>query len=114
MIYKRRLLAMLLGALFAVAGARPARALDLGKLLGHGDNDPTLETFKLIHVRDLKAVMSDGRGPVYVYDANNASTRSQFGVIPEAALLPSYDKYDLSILPPNKRARLVFYCTNWL
>ena len=114
MIYKRGLLAMMLGAALAVAGVTPARALDLGALLGHGESDPTLETFKLIHVRDLKAEMSDGKGNVYLFDANDASVRNQFGVIPGAALLPSDDRYDLSLLPDKKDSRLVFYCTNWL
>jgi hypothetical protein len=112
MISRRALPAMML--IGALAGANPARALDLGKLLGYGNNDPTLETFKLIHVRDLKTLISDGKGSVYIYDANAASTRAQFGVIPGAALLPSYDKYDLSLLPADKQARLVFYCANWL
>jgi hypothetical protein len=114
MIYRRVLLGITLIAATAIAAPRPAQALDLGKLLGYGNNDPTLETFKLIHVRDLKALMSDGKGAVYIYDANNASTRAQYGVMPGAALLPSYDKYDLSMLPADKRARLVFYCANWL
>jgi hypothetical protein len=114
MFYWCRSLAITLIAALAIAGASPARALDLGKLLGYGNNDPTLETFKLIHVRDLKALMSDGRGAVYIYDANVASTRTQFGVIPGATLLPSNDKYDPAILPTDKHSRLVFYCANWL
>src|SRR5216683_3133897 len=115
MFYRRGLLAMtLMIAALAILGAPPARALDLGKLLGYGNNDPTLETFKLIHVRDLKAQMNDGQGPVYIYDANVASTRTQFGVIPGATLLPSNDKYDTSILPKDRHSRLVFYCANWL
>ncbi len=114
MTYKRGLLVLALIAMFTVAKASPVWALDLGQLMGHGDNDPTLETFKIIHVSDLKGLMRDGKGAVYVYDANNASTRAQFGEIPGAVLLVSYDKYDLSVLPPNKRSRLVFYCANWL
>ena len=105
---------MLMIAAIAIAGAPPARALDLGKLLGYGNNDPTLETFKLIRVRDLKTLMRDGKGAVYIYDANVASTRTQFGVIPGATLLTSDDKYDPATLPPDKHARLVFYCANWL
>ncbi|HVN90742.1 MAG TPA: hypothetical protein VMT61_13080 [Candidatus Binataceae bacterium] len=114
MIYRRGLLAFATVALLATATAIPARAVDFGQLLGHGDNDPTLETFKLIHVSDLKNLMKDGKGEVYIFDANNASTRAQFGEIPGAVLLTSYDKYDLAVLPPDKHARLVFYCANWL
>ena len=114
MYYKRGTIAMMLIGALALGVASPARALDLGKLLGYGDKDPTLETFKLIHVPDLKALMSDGKGAVYIYDANVASTRTQFGVIPGATLLTSDDKYDTAILPQDKHSRLVFYCANWL
>ena len=114
MFYRRGLIAITLIAALTFAAVTPARSLDFGKLLGYGNNDPTLETFKLIHVRDLKALMNDGKGPVYIYDANVASTRTEFGVIPGATLLPSDDKYDPAILPPDKHARLVFYCANWL
>jgi hypothetical protein len=114
MSYQRKLIPVVLIAALAIVAVRPARALDLGKLLGFGNNDPTLETFKLIHVRDLKALMGDGKGSVYIYDANVASTRIQFGVIPGATLLSSDDNYDPSILPQDKHSRLVFYCANWL
>jgi hypothetical protein len=114
MYYKPGMIAMTLIAALALAAPSPARALDLGKLLGYGNSDPTLETFKLIHVQDLKALMSDGKGAVYIYDANVASTRTKFGVIPGATLLTSDDKYDPSILPQDKHSRLVFYCANWL
>ncbi len=114
MLFRRRVSTLALLAILSAAGAMPARAIDFGQLLGHGDNDPTLETFKLIHVSDLKNLMKDGKGEVYIYDANNASTRAQFGEIPGAVLLTSYDKYDFAVLPPDKHARLVFYCANWL
>jgi len=114
MNYRRGLLAFALIAILATAATLRARAIDFGQLLGHGDNDPTLETFKIIHISDLKGLMKDGKGAVYIFDANNASTRAQFGEIPGAALLPSYDKYDLSMLPADKHSRLVFYCANWL
>ncbi len=114
MFHQRKLIAMTLIAALSIGAIAPVHALDLGKLLGYGNNDPTLETFKLIHVRDLKALMSDGKGAVYIYDANVASTRTQFGVIPGATLLPSDDKYDPAILPQDKHSRLVFYCANWL
>lgn len=101
-------------SLVALGIPRVAHALDLGRLLGHGDNDPTLETFKLIHVADLKNLLADKDIKVHVYDANVAETREQFGVIPGATLLASHDQYDLSLLPPDKHAKLVFYCANWL
>jgi hypothetical protein len=108
----------LLGAAFvigaAVIGAVSARAFNLSQLLGHGDNDPTLETFSLIHVADLKTLLMTSKSPVHIYDANVASTRTQYGVIPGATLLDSDDKYDLAVLPSDKKAKLVFYCANSL
>ena len=94
--------------------APTARAFDLSQLLGHGDNDPTLETFALIHVADLKAMMNNTQSPVHIYDANGASTRAQYGAIPGATLLSSDDHYDLAILPQDKKSKLVFYCANTL
>jgi hypothetical protein len=92
----------------------PTYALDFGQLLGHGSSDPTLETFKIIHVTDLRALMAKPGADVHIYDANGAGTRQKYGVIPGATLLDSDDKYDLSVLPSDKHAKLVFYCANWL
>jgi hypothetical protein len=100
--------------LAALASAISARAFDLSQLMGYGNSDPTLETFSIIHVADLKALMNDGRNPVHIYDANVASTRTEYGVIPGATLLDSDDKYDLAVLPQDKKAKLVFYCANSL
>jgi hypothetical protein len=108
---------ILLGATFLAGLATapaPARALDLGHLLGYGNNDPTLDTFKLIHVADLKTMMSNDGKSLHIYDANVAETRSKYGVIPGATLLDSDNNYDLAVLPSNKNAKLVFYCANWL
>jgi hypothetical protein len=111
---KRTLLgaAIVIGAAFI--GVVSARAFDLSQLLGHGDNDPTLETFSVIHVADLKTLMMTNQSPVHIYDANVASTRTEYGVIPGATLLDSDDKYDLAVLPQDKKAKLVFYCANSL
>ncbi|MGO9263830.1 MAG: rhodanese-like domain-containing protein [Candidatus Binataceae bacterium] len=109
---------IILGAtlLAAVAGVAtsPARAFDLSQLMGHGNNDPTLETFKLIHVADLKTLMETDKNSLHIYDANAAETRDQYGVIPGATLLNSDDNYDLALLPTDKDATLVFYCANTL
>jgi len=109
---------ILLGATLLVAaaslGASPARAFDLSHLMGYGNNDPTLETFKLIHVADLKALMESDKSSLHIYDANAAETRDQYGVIPGAMLLNSDDHYDLAVLPQDKDAKLVFYCANSL
>jgi hypothetical protein len=86
-----------------------AHSLDLSKMLGGSEEH---DNFKLIHVADLRGMMpADARG-VHIYDANGADTRDRFGVIPGAVLLDSDDSYDLSVLPPSKSSKLVFYCAN--
>ena len=45
-----------------------------------------------------------------IFDANDADTRQKFGVVPGAVLLASHKDYPLSILPPAKNDKLVFYC----
>jgi hypothetical protein len=104
-------------------------ALSLSQMLSGGD-EQNLDTFKLIHVADLKEMLSKGTEKVplykqnlaglltkhdtkvYIYDANSAETRQRFGIIPGATLLSSQDDYSLSVLPPNKDATLVFYCAD--
>jgi rhodanese-related sulfurtransferase len=45
-----------------------------------------------------------------VFDANDADTRKEFGVVPGAVLLSSHKDYPLSVLPASKSDKLVFYC----
>jgi rhodanese-related sulfurtransferase len=45
-----------------------------------------------------------------IFDANNAETRQELGVVPGAVLLSSHKDYPLSELPAAKSAKLVFYC----
>ena len=86
-------------------------AFNLGQILGKGE-EQDLNTFKLIHVADLKALLASHGNQVHVYDANVAATRDRFGTIPGATLLSSDDTYPLSVLPASKHAMLVFYCAN--
>lgn len=48
----------------------------------------------------------------HVFDANSDKTRQKFGKVPGATLLTSAKEYDLGILPEDKAAKLVFYCSN--
>ncbi|MBT8494561.1 MAG: rhodanese-like domain-containing protein [Deltaproteobacteria bacterium] len=59
---------------------------------------------------EVDALLKDGK--VHVFDANSDKTRSKYGVVPGAKLLTSYKDYDLGILPEDKAAKLVFYCSN--
>jgi hypothetical protein len=80
-------------------------------MLGGGE-EQDLNTFKVIHVVDLKALLAQRGNKVHVYDANGDATRQRFGTIPGAILLASDEDYPLSVLPPNKHATLVFYCAD--
>jgi hypothetical protein len=72
------------------------------------------EAFKEIHVSDLVA-LQHAKPKVHVYDANTEEFRAKNGVIPGAAMLSSFDKYDVAKeLPADKNAPLVFYCTSRL
>lgn len=86
-------------------------AFSLSQMLGGGE-EQDLNTFKLIHVADLKALLARGGNKIHVYDANIDVTRERFGIIPGATLLASDENYPLSVLPFNKHATLVFYCAD--
>ena len=45
-----------------------------------------------------------------IFDANDADTRKEYGVVPGAVLLASHKDYALSALPAAKTDKLVFYC----
>lgn len=45
-------------------------------------------------------------------DANSESTRKKNGTVPNAVLLTSSSKYEISQLPEDKSTDLVFYCSN--
>ena len=90
---------------------RPSYAFSLSQMLG-GSEEEDLNTFKLIHVDDLKALLAERGSKVHVFDANLEVTRVRFGTIPGATLLASDDNYALSVLPLNKHAALVFYCAD--
>lgn len=94
-----------------LCAASPALSLDLSAILGGGQQQD-LRTFKIIRVADLKGLTADSKNPVHIYDANDPDTRAHLGVIPGATLLNSSDNYDLAVLPSDKDAKLVFYCTN--
>jgi hypothetical protein len=74
---------------------------------------PEKDSFNLIHVQDLARLLHDSNVHLYVYDANPPDVREATGIIPGARLLGSDDEYDVAKeLPPDKNAKLVFYCHN--
>jgi rhodanese-related sulfurtransferase len=76
------------------------------------DSAPS-EAGKIRHVSvtELASWLS-GYQKIVVLDANGERVRQSEGVLPGARLLSSFDAYALSELPPQKDARLVFYCVN--
>jgi rhodanese-related sulfurtransferase len=53
---------------------------------------------------------TQGKVAVTVLDVNSSKTRQKHGVIPGAVLLGAYDEFEMSALPADKNAELVFYC----
>jgi hypothetical protein len=102
-------LALGVAAVLAVATSAPA--FDLATLLNNGAQ---ADNFKIIHVAGLARMMTAESPKVWLYDANPADERAKYGVIPGAHLLSSDDHYDVDAeLPPDRNAKLVFYCANY-
>jgi hypothetical protein len=53
-------------------------------------------------------------GQMVPVDANTDDFRKDNGIVPGAILLASSSRYDVSVLPPEKTKKLVFYCTSRL
>jgi rhodanese-related sulfurtransferase len=71
------------------------------------------ETFKIIHVGDLDALLRQHAADLWIYDVNPPSLRAKEGIVPGARLLSSSEGFDVAAdLPPAKDAKLVFYCAN--
>lgn len=58
-----------------------------------------------------KAVKALQSGAVAV-DANSERTRKKMGTVPDAVILSSSSKYELTQLPSDKSKDLIFYCSN--
>jgi len=109
-IARRSIISMIAGAI-VLSVAASAFAFDLGSLLNNKSSQP--DKFALIRADQLAALMADPNSHVSIYDANGWGLRSTAGVIPGAHLLTSDDKYDVATtLPPDKSAKLVFYCAD--
>jgi len=62
-----------------------------------------------ISVEDASKALQSGAVAV---DANSASTREKHGTVPNAIILTSSSKYELSQLPEDKTKDLIFYCSS--
>lgn len=62
-----------------------------------------------ISVEDADKALKSGAVAV---DANSDRTRKKKGIVPDAIILTSSYKYELSQLPEDKSKDLIFYCAN--
>jgi rhodanese-related sulfurtransferase len=62
-----------------------------------------------ITVADADAALQSG---AFAVDANSEKTRKKNGTVPDAIILTSSYKYELSQLPEDKSKDLIFYCSN--
>lgn len=110
-IFKRRFaVSLALGGAMVLALAASALSFNLAALLNGGAQP---DKFKIIHVSDLARMIKTHSTKVWLYDANDAETRAEYGIIPGARLLNSDDHYNVAAdLPADHGAKLVFYCTN--
>ncbi|HXN12917.1 MAG TPA: rhodanese-like domain-containing protein [Candidatus Acidoferrales bacterium] len=105
---RRSIVSAIAGAIILSAAAS-AFAFDIGSLL----NNKPKDNFAIIRADQLASLMANPNSHVNIYDANGWGLRSTSGVIPGAHLLSSDDKYDVATtLPPEKNAKLVFYCAD--
>jgi hypothetical protein len=70
--------------------------------------------FQIIHTDQLEHMLRQGKPQVHLYDANNDEFRKKEGIIPGAVLLEGHDFDVQKVLPADKSATLVFYCSNRL
>lgn len=68
--------------------------------------------FKLIHVKELDTMITEKTPKLAIFDANTKAIRAKEGVIPGAKPLSSSNAFNVSELPAEKDAKLVFYCAN--
>jgi hypothetical protein len=107
---RRSVISMVAGAI-VLSIAASAFAFDIGSILNNKPKEP--QKFAIIRADRLATLMADPNSHVNIYDANGWGLRSTAGVIPGAHLLSSDDKYDVAKeLPPDKNAKLVFYCAD--
>jgi len=66
-------------------------------------------TISLISVQAADEALQSGAVAV---DANSDSTREKKGTVPNAVILTSSYKYELTELPQDKSKDLIFYCAN--
>lgn len=90
-------------AFFSAALIVPAAAIACG-------DEQHAASAKTVTLAEVASLVKEQKA--YVFDANSQKTREQYGAIIGAVMLSSSSEYDVRELPPNKDAKLVFYCAN--
>ena len=72
--------------------------------------DASEGAYRDVPIEEVAKLIKNGK--VHVFDANGDKTRHELGTLPTATLLTSSSEYDLSVLPKDKSASLLFYCAN--
>jgi len=83
-----------------------AVAAGLAALVGCTADNSDLRTLSV-----ADAALLHSKEAALMVDANGASTRDKYGIIPGALLLTGYE-YDVAELPSEKGSSLVFYCAS--
>lgn len=60
-------------------------------------------------IADVEAALAAKQA--HLVDCNSPQTRQKWGIIPGAILVDDEDKFEAKILPQDKTAKLVFYCS---
>lgn len=90
--------------------ASPAAATESGEAETTEDSREANSTeLTEISVEDADKALKSGAVAV---DANSERTRKKNGTLPDAVILTSSYKYELSQLPEDKSKDLIFYCSN--
>ena len=96
-------------SLVGCKNASPASATEFTPPQGAETQKESEPVISEVSVEDADQAIQGGAVAV---DANSDRTRKKNGTVPNAVLLTSSSKYDLSELPADKNKDLIFYCSN--
>lgn len=108
----------LFGCVLALCLTTPSLALagegtkvEGAKVEGAKKEAPAKARFKTVTVANAASLHKEKKATLL--DANSEAVRKRDGFIPGAAMLTSFNKYDVAKeLPADKSSKLIFYCYN--
>ena len=99
----------LVSFVFGCKDATPAAATEPAPAEKAEASERAEQAISEISVDDADKAIKSGAIAV---DANSERTRKKNGTVPNAIILTSSSKYELSQLPEDKSKDLIFYCSN--